>query len=39
MLSSSLLFIGAGVILIGLGALLERSRRRLLTAMSQRGQP
>lgn len=39
MLSSSLLFIGAGVILIGLGALLERSRRRLLTAMSRRGQP
>ena len=39
MLSSGLLFIGAGLLLILGGLFLERSRRRLLAAMSTRASP
>ena len=39
MLTSGVLFIGAGLLLVGLGTLLERSRRRLFAAMAERRQP
>lgn len=37
MLSGGLMFVGAGLLLVLGGVLLERSRRRLLHAMAQRG--
>ncbi len=38
MLSSGLMFVGAGLLLLVLGGVLERSRRKLLEAMAQRRQ-
>jgi len=39
LLSSGFMFIGAGLLLLGGGAALERSRRKLLTAMAERTSP